>query len=271
MMRLNRFLCVGSLLLALAIPLSAAEKPNILYILADDLGFSDLGSCGGEINTPNLDALAREGVRLTQFYNTGRCCPSRAALLTGQYPHRVGLGHMTTNDLGQPGYRGVVSSDAQTIAQALAPAGYRSFISGKWHLGTDDPTQYGFEEFYGTLVSAKRFFDPDHLIRLPAGRPTREYAAGEFYATDAVTDHALDFLEIARETPARPWFLYLAYNAPHFPLHAPAAEITKYADRYHGGWDERSPGTSRTHEAVGYCPRAYRTQCPFPVAQLRRN
>jgi arylsulfatase len=238
MMRLNRFLCVGSLLLALAVPLSAAEKPNILYILADDLGFSDLGSFGGEINTPNLDALAREGVRLTQFYNTGRCCPSRAALLTGQYPHRVGLGHMTTNDLGQPGYRGVVSSDAQTIAQALAPAGYRSFISGKWHLGTDDPTQYGFEEFYGTLVSAKRFFDPDHLIRLPAGRPTREYAAGEFYATDAVTDHALDFLEIARETPARPWFLYLAYNGPHFPLHAPAAEITKYADRYHGGWDE---------------------------------
>tara|TARA_R110000850_G_scaffold183900_15_gene309477 strand:+ start:178 stop:1803 length:1626 start_codon:yes stop_codon:yes gene_type:complete len=229
-----------SLLLSLALvaSLGAAEKPNILYILADDLGFSDLGCFGGEIKTPVLDALAGNGVRLTQFYNTGRCCPSRAAILSGQYPHRVGLGHMTTNDLGQPGYRGVISDEAQTIAQVLEPAGYRSFISGKWHLGTPDPTENGFEEFYGTLVSAKRFFDPDHLIRYPEGREAREYPEGEFYATDAVTDHALDFLQLARETPDKPWFLYLAYNAPHFPLHAPKEEIAKYADRYHGGWDE---------------------------------
>ncbi len=218
--------------------LAASEKPNVLYILADDLGFSDLGCFGGEIKTPELDRLAANGVRLTQFYNTGRCCPSRAALLTGQYPHRVGLGHMTTNDLGRPGYRGVVSAEAQTVAQALAPAGYRSFIAGKWHLGTPDPTKHGFEEFYGTLVSAKRFFDPDHLVRLPEGRRAREYPEGEFYATDAVTDHALDFLKLARETPEKPWFLYLAYNAPHFPLHAPKEEIAKYADRYQGGWDQ---------------------------------
>ena len=157
---------------------SGAERPNILYILADDLGYSDLGCFGGEIRTPVLDSLAAGGVRLTQFYNTGRCCPSRAAILTGQYPHRVGLGHMTTNDLGRPGYRGVVSEDALTIAQALAPAGYRSFMSGKWHLGTPDPTQHGFEEFYGTLVSAKRFFDADHLIRLPEDRTARDYAEG---------------------------------------------------------------------------------------------
>ncbi|MDA8909184.1 arylsulfatase [bacterium] len=217
---------------------SAAGKPNILYILADDLGFSDLGCFGGEIKTPVLDSLAAGGVRLTQFYNTGRCCPSRAALLTGQYPHRVGLGHMTTNDLGRPGYRGIISDDAQTIAGTLAPAGYRSFIAGKWHLGTDDPTKHGFEEFYGTLVSAKRFFDPDHLIRLPEGREARQYPEGEFYATDAVTDHALDFIHLARETPEQPWFLYLAYHAPHFPLHAPKEEIAKYADRYLGGWDK---------------------------------
>jgi arylsulfatase len=216
----------------------AADKPNILYILADDLGFSDLGCFGGEIETPVLNSLAKGGVRLTQFYNTGRCCPSRAALLTGQYPHRVGLGHMTTNDLGLPGFRGVVSSEAQTIGQVLAPAGYRSFISGKWHLGTPDPTENGFEEFYGTLVSAKRFFDANHLIRLPKGRQARQYPEGEFYATDAVTDHALDFLQLARETPEKPWFLYLAYHAPHFPLHAPKEEIAKYADRYHGGWDQ---------------------------------
>ncbi|MGI9472010.1 MAG: arylsulfatase [Rubripirellula sp.] len=215
----------------------ANEPPNILYILADDLGFSDLGCFGGEIDTPVLDSLAAGGVRLTQFYNTGRCCPSRAALLTGQYPHRVGLGHMTTNDLGRPGYRGVVSEEAQTIAEALVPAGYRCFMSGKWHLGTPDPTQHGFEEFYGTLVSAKRFFDPDHLVRFPKDREPRQYPPGSFYATDAVTDHALDFLKLARETPNQPWFMYLAYNAPHFPLHAPKKEIAKYADRYHGGWD----------------------------------
>lgn len=214
------------------------EQPNILYILADDLGYSDLGCFGGEIQTPVLDSLAAGGVRLTQFYNTGRCCPSRAAILTGQYPHRVGLGHMTTNDLGQPGYRGVVSSDAQTIAQVLKPAGYRSFMSGKWHLGTPDPTQHGFEEFYGTLVSAKRFFDPDHLVRFPIANKARQYPDGEFYATDAVTDHAIDFLNLARKTPDQPWFLYLAYNAPHFPLHAPKSDIAKYADLYQGGWDE---------------------------------
>lgn len=226
------------LCLSAASCLNAADKPNILYILADDLGFSDLGCFGGEIETPVLDSLAEGGVRLTQFYNTGRCCPSRAAILTGQYPHRVGLGHMTTNDLGRPGYRGVVSSKAQTIAQVLKPAGYRSFIAGKWHLGTPDPTGNGFEEFYGTLVSAKRFFDSDHLVRFPEGRQARQYPEGEFYATDAVTDHALDFLKLARETPDQPWFLYLAYHAPHFPLHAPRQDIDKYANRYHGGWDQ---------------------------------
>lgn len=215
---------------------SAAERPNILLIVADDLGYSDLGCYGGEIDTPVLDRLANDGVRLTQFYNTGRCCPSRASILTGQYPHRVGLGHMT-QDIGKRGYRGSVSDEARTVAQALAPAGYRSFLSGKWHLGTDDPTEHGFEEFYGTLVSAKRFFDPDHLIRLPADREKREYPEGEFYATDAVTDYALDFLELARETPEKPWFLYLAYHAPHFPLHAPKDEIDKYADRFLEGWD----------------------------------
>jgi arylsulfatase len=233
----------------------AAERPNILYILADDLGFSDLGCFGGDINTPVLDSLAANGVRLTQFYNTGRCCPSRAAILTGQYPHRVGLGHMTTNDLGRPGYRGVVSDEAQTIAQVLAPAGYRSFMSGKWHLGTPDPTRHGFEEFYGTLVSAKRFFDPDHLIRMPSGRQAREYPPGEFYATDAVTDHALDFLKAARQTPDQPWFLYLAYNAPHFPLHAPQDEIAKYADRYHGGWDRLRENRLKRMKKLGIVSR----------------
>jgi arylsulfatase len=217
--------------------LGAAEaKPNILIIVADDLGFSDLGCYGGEVDTPQLDALAAGGVRLTRFYNTGRCCPSRASILTGQYPHRVGFGHMV-QDLDQPGYTGRLPDDAATIGQVLEPAGYRSFIAGKWHLGGEDPTRHGFEEFYGTLVSAKTFWDPDHFLRMPSGRQRREYAAGEYYATDAVTDHALDFIHLARKTPDRPWLLYLAFSAPHFPLHAPQEDVARYADRYHVGWD----------------------------------
>ncbi|MFK5922645.1 MAG: arylsulfatase [Verrucomicrobiota bacterium] len=228
--------CTTLLLLILSIGKVEAKAPNILIIVADDLGYSDLGSYGGEIDTPHLDALAKGGVRLTQFYTMGRCCPSRASILTGQYPHRVGLGHMT-QDIHQPGYRGQVSDQAQTIAQVLKPAGYRSFISGKWHLGTADPTQHGFEEFYGTLTSAKRYFDPDHLIRLPEGRKKITYPPGEFYATDAVTDHALSFLKQAHSSPQKPWFIYLAYNAPHFPLHARPEDIAKYQDRFHDGWD----------------------------------
>ncbi|MCO8124567.1 sulfatase-like hydrolase/transferase [Stieleria sp. TO1_6] len=222
----------------LAAPATADDSTpaNILLIVADDLGFSDLGCYGGEIDTPNLDQLAQNGLRLTQFYTTGRCCPSRASLLTGQYPHRVGLGHMT-QDIGQPGYRGRIAEGAQTIAEQLAKTGYRSFLSGKWHLGTDDPTRHGFEEFYGTLTSAKTFWDADHFLRLPAGRRTKSYDDGDFYATEAVADHAIEFLNLARQTPDTPWFVYLAMNAPHFPLHAPKELIAKYSDRYASGWD----------------------------------
>ena len=212
-------------------------KPNILLIAADDLGFSDLGCYGGEIETPNLDKIAQNGTRMTRFYSCGRCCPSRASILTGLYPHRAGLGHMV-NDLGRPGYRGRVSDDAVTIAQALQLADYRTFISGKWHLGTKDPTKHGFEEFYGTLVSAQTFWDPNHFLRLPQGHARHSYEEGEFYSTNALTDHAIDFLNEARKTPDKPWFLYLAHNAPHFPLHAPKEDIARYADKYEVGWDE---------------------------------
>jgi arylsulfatase len=223
-------------LIALPALPAASPRPNFLLVLADDLGFSDLGSFGGEISTPHLDALAHAGLRMTSLYTSARCCPSRASLLTGQHPHRVGLGHMV-RDLGTPGYRGTLAPEARTLAQMLQPAGYRSFISGKWHLGTPDPTQHGFEEFYGTLTSAQTYFDPAHFLRLPATRRARTYPDGEFYGTDAITDHALDFLAEARRTPDRPWFLYVAYHAPHFPLQAKPADIARYADRYHAGWD----------------------------------
>lgn len=253
-MRLPR-LVPGIAVLLFALALSAADRPNILLIVADDLGYSDLGCYGGEIDTPHLDTLAASGVRLTRFYNTGRCCPSRACILTGQYPHRVGLGHMT-QDIGRPGYRGRVSPDALTIAQVLKTGGYRSFIAGKWHLGTEDPTKHGFEEFYGTLTSAKTFWDPDHFLRLPTGHRKREYEPDNFYGTDAVTDHALNFLSQARETANQPWFLYLAYNAPHFPLQASKKDIAKYTDKYHDGWDVARRSRLKRMKQLGIVPES---------------
>ena len=212
------------------------RRPNILLVVADDLGYSDLGCYGGEIETPVLDDLAANGLRFAQFYTTARCCPSRASILTGQYPHKVGVGHMVT-DLGHPGYRGHLSENAVTLAEVLKSAGYRTFMSGKWHVGTPDPTRHGFEQYYGTLISAATFWDPEKYLRLPQGSRARSYEPNAFYGTDALTDHALDFLADARTTPDQPWFLYLAYNAPHFPLHARPEDIAKYRDRYTAGWD----------------------------------
>src|SRR5688500_2697016 len=233
---LNRreFLALSASAAGLAVP--QHRRPNILLIVADDLGFSDLGCYGGEIDTPNLNSLAANGLRFTQFYSTARCCPSRASILTGQYPHRVGVGHMVT-DLGHPGYRGRLSENGATIAEVLKSAGYRTFMSGKWHVGTDDPTRHGFEQYFGTLISAATFWDPEKYLRLPPGSKTRHYDGNAFYGTDAPTDYALDFLEYARTTKDQPWFLYLAFNAPHFPLHARPVDIARYRNRYAAGWD----------------------------------
>ena len=228
------FLALSASVAGLAIPQQG--RPNVLLIVADDLGYSDLGCFGGEIDTPNLNALATDGLRFSQFYSTARCCPSRASILTGQYSHRVGIGHMVT-DLGQPGYKGRLSENAATIAEVLKPSGYRTFMSGKWHVGTNDPTRHGFEQYYGTLISAATFWDPAEYLRLPQGNRPRSYARDGFYGTDALTDHALDFIEEARRSPDRPWFVYLAYNAPHFPLHARREDIATYRNRYAGGWD----------------------------------
>jgi arylsulfatase A-like enzyme len=248
--------------LALSASMAAAgaqtrKRPNVLLILADDLGFSDLGCYGGEIETPNLNRLASDGVRWTQFYTTARCCPSRASILTGQYPHRVGVGHMVT-DLGQPGYRGRLSENAATIAEVLQPAGYRTYMSGKWHVGTPDPTRHGFEQFYGTLISAQTFWDPTTYLRLPAGSRTRAYNKDAFYGTDALTDYALEFLDNARQTPDHPWFLYLAYNSPHFPLQARRDDIARYKDRYAVGWDALREERLRRMKKLGIAAQSMR-------------
>ncbi len=218
---------------------NAAEPgPNILVILADDLGYSDLGSYGGEINTPHLDALAANGVRFTQMYNSARCCPSRASLLTGLYPHQAGMGVMAQNDQGLPGYRGQMGNNTVTIAEVLRGAGYHTFGSGKWHVGFPGPIERGFDEFYGFLEDyGVDSWEPRWMQRFPTDRPARTYPPGEFFATDAITDHALDFLDLAEQADDRPWFLYLSYQAPHFPVQAPPEFTAKYEETYHVGWD----------------------------------
>ena len=219
----------------------ATRRPNILLVLADDMGFSDIGCYGGEIDTPNLDRLARNGVRFSQFYNAGRCSPSRASLLTGLHPHQTGIGVLTKNDAARGGYAGSLNRACVTIPEVLKQVGYVTCASGKWHLASDVaqpndawPTRRGFDEFYGTLLGSCSYFQPGSLTRGEAN--VEAEATGDFYYTDAITDHACDFIRRSRDG-ANPFFLYVAYTAPHWPLHARDEDIAKYRGRFDEGWD----------------------------------
>ena len=220
----------------------------MILIMSDDMGFSDLGCYGGEIQTPNLDRLASTGLRFTQFYNIARCCPTRASLMTGLYPHQTGIGHMTNSpenptgdDLGLPAYRGFLNRNSVTIAEVLKEAGYATLMTGKWHLGMEDrelwPLQRGFDKYYGILAGACNYFKPEYPRGITQGNDTISVNAPEYYSTDAFTDHAIQFIQDSKtENPQKPFFLYLAYNAPHWPLHAPKEDIDKYRGRYKDGW-----------------------------------
>ena len=223
--------------------LSAAEtQPNIVVILVDDMGFSDLGCYGSEIPTPRLDALAANGVRFTQFYNTARCCPTRAALLTGLYSHQTGVGHMV-EDKGQPGYRGRLNDQCVTFAEVLKPAGYFTAMTGKWHVGQNHgvtPSGRGFERslnaaaggfYYHNSPRTELFFNGKNINRNDEPLPK------EWYSTDLWTDFGLKFIDEAAAAK-KPFLLYLAHNAPHFPLQAPDEEIAKFRGRYKAGWDK---------------------------------
>jgi arylsulfatase len=232
-------------------------RPNVLLVLADDLGFADIGCYGGEIATPNLDALAANGLRFRQFYNGTRCCPSRASLMTGLYPHQAGVGNMN-NQTAAPGYRGYPQPNTVTIAEVLRSAGYHTSMVGKWHLSagpkTPRPTDRGFDEFYGMVGGFNSFFQEDPFYtRLPADRTKRPYAKGAFYSTDAFGDYSLDFLALARRQK-KPFFQYLAFNAPHFPLHAKAEDIAKYADTYTKGWDQLREARLKKQVEIGLFP-----------------
>jgi arylsulfatase len=214
----------------------AVGRPNIVVILADDLGYSDLGCYGSEIPTPNLDRLAAGGLRFTRFYNAARCCPSRAALMTGRYNHAVGIGHMA-GDRGLPAYRNRLSDDCVTIAETLRASGYRTLMSGKWHLGAQRPRDRGFDRYFGILSGACNYFRPEpHRMLMLENEPYTPTDA-RFYMTDALTDRALAYLDEYGRGP-QPFFLYLAYTAPHSPLHAWPEDIARHRGKYRAGWDE---------------------------------
>lgn len=235
-------------------------RPNIILILADDLGYSDVGCYGGEIATPNLDQLAAGGVRFSRFYNTSRCCPSRASLLTGMYNHNAGIGEMTT-DRNLPGYRGFLSPNTVTLAEVLKAAGYHTGMVGKWHVSNtfeqqdpqaqlrwlnhqethplfspieQYPTNRGFERYYGNLWGVVDFFDPFSLVN---GTEAVKSVPEGYYHTDAISDTAVAYIRQFSQDN-RPFFLYVAETAPHWPLHALPQDIKKYENTYKVGWDK---------------------------------
>jgi arylsulfatase A-like enzyme len=223
------------------------KKANILIILADDMGFSDIGCYGGEIKTPHLDNLAENGLRFTQFYNTAKCSPTRASLLTGLYQHQAGMGKLASStNQGHGPYQGYLNDQCVTIPEVLRPAGYRTLMSGKWHVGQERPNwpvDRGFDRYFGLINGAGSFWESANGMTMALDDQLWEADpevedSGNFYMTDAITDSALNFLnQHDRQYADQPFFMYLAYTAPHWPLHAPQEDIDKYKDRYKDGWD----------------------------------
>ena len=235
---------------------AGADKTNILVILADDLGYSDLGCYGGEVSTPNLDRLAQNGVRFSRFYNAARSCPSRASMLTGLYPHQAGIGRMTFEQ-NLPGYRGTMTHNGVTIAEVLKNAGYHTGMIGKWHVAETPlrpdqrewlahhvqhdefapkenyPTHRGFDDFYGTIYGVVNFFDPFSLVN---GEDPVYEVPKDYYSTNALSDSAVSYINRYTATD-KPFFIYLSYHAPHWPLHALEEDIKKYEDTYKVGWE----------------------------------
>ncbi|MBD3676726.1 MAG: arylsulfatase [Planctomycetaceae bacterium] len=249
---------------------SAAERPNIVIVMADDMGYSDLGCYGSEIETPNLDRLAANGLRFTQFYNTSRCCPTRAALLTGVYQHQAGIGHMTGNK-GVPSYQGYLNDRCLTIAEALKPAGYRTLTTGKWHVGSKPghwPLDRGFDRYFGTPSGGGVYFKKSLEIRknvfFTLGNERIE-TPEDLYVTETFTDYAIQFVEEAVKEE-QPFFLYLAHIAPHWPLQARPEEIAKYKGRYDVGWDVIRQQRYEKQKKLGIVPEKWKLSPRDPDA-----
>ena len=251
---------------------SAPAKPNIIVILVDDMGWGDLSCYGSEIPTPNLDKLAGNGLRFTQFYNTGRCCPTRASLLTGLYPHQTGIGHMT-DDNKLPGYQGRLNDRCVTMAEVLRPAGYFTAMSGKWHVGQNlgvVPWERGFDRslnapaggfYFSDAPRAKLFLNGEEIAiddpRLPKN----------WYSTDLWTEFGIRFIDEALKA-RKPFFLYLAHNAPHFPLQAPPEEIARFRHGvYTNGWDKLREERYARQKKLGVIDPAWPMSARPPLVQ----
>ena len=245
---LGIFLIIAFILFSSYKKIPVDSRPNIIYIMVDDMGYSDLGCYGGEVSTPNIDQLAANGIKLKKFYNNSRCCPTRASLLTGQYPHTVGMGGMvglSKAPIEHGPYQGFLNDSFPTIAEELKKVGYSTYMSGKWHVGERPehwPLKRGFDRYYGLISGASSFFEIT-----PAERDKRRFVLDDkdyeipkegHYMTDAFTDHAMGYLDQHKQSASgKPFFLYLAYTAPHFPLHALEPDIAKYESLYIQGWD----------------------------------
>ncbi len=251
----------------------AAQRPNVVLIMADDMGYSDIGCYGGEIDTPNLDRLAAGGLRFTRFYNAARCCPTRASLLTGLYPHQAGMGGMVGGDREPTPYQGYLNKRCVTIAEVLRRAGYATYMAGKWHVGEFRPVwpvDRGFDRYYGLISGGMNYFN----IQLGKRKGIFRHFAidgeehrppgGGLYSTDAFTDHALAMLR--EHNTDRPFFLYLAFNAPHWPLHAPPEVIEKYVGKYRDGFDALRQKRYKRMIAMGLIPKEWRLSPKDPNA-----
>lgn len=218
------------------------RRPNVVIFLADDLGYSDIGRFGAEIRTPNLDRLADAGVRLSNFHNTPRCSPSRASLLTGLHPHQTGIGILANDSSAEGGYAGTLNDRCITMAEVLRSHGYTTAIRGKWHLSNSPntpndawPTNRGFDSFYGTLDGCCTFYWPGTLTRDTTNVEAEAVADPDFFYTDAIADESVKFLK--EKNPEQPYFLYVPFTAPHWPLHARQETIDSYSGVYDVGWD----------------------------------
>lgn len=239
----------------------AQQKPNIILIMADDMGYSDIGCYGGEVQTPNINQLAQNGIRYKQFYNAARCCPTRASLMTGLYPHQAGMGWMAAADLGTPEYQDNLNEQCVTIAEVLKTAGYSTAMTGKWHLTNERkidgkvteswPHQRGFERYFGIIPGGANYFTPTIYSN------NRSYKAPEnFYLTHAITDTSVRYIdEHFKNEPQKPLFMYVAYTAPHWPLHALKADIDKYKNQYKTGWDKLRQQRFQRQKELGIIPK----------------
>jgi arylsulfatase A-like enzyme len=240
---------------------TAAKKPNIIIILADDMGYSDINCFGSDIQTPNINDLAKTGLVMTQFYNASRCCPSRASLLTGLYQHQAGVGDMV-NTRTEPAYQGYLNHNCVTIAEALKAGGYNTYMAGKWHVGTAPenwPVKRGFDHHFGLIDGAGDYFNPTKSYRpnqhLTVALDDKPFTPGpNWYSTDNYADYAVKYIKDNKAT-GKPFFLYMAFTSPHWPLQALPGDIAKYKGKFMKGWDVLREERLKKMIALGIVPK----------------